>query len=120
MKRALIFSYGLFSYSFFFVTFLCAIGFIGNLWVPKSIDAAPTLGTLPALAIDLGLLALFAIQHSGMARPACKRWLTRFVPEAAERSTYVLPSSPDSKLTGSCRCSVCTLRAVDCCCMQRS
>ena len=93
MKRALIFAYGLASYAFFFVTFLYSIGFIANLWVPKGIDSAPIAGFGVSLAIDLGLLGLFAVQHSGMARPAFKRWLTRFVPEAAERSTYVLLST---------------------------
>ena len=95
MKRTLIFSYGLLSYAFFFVTFLYAIGFIGNLWVPKSIDSAPTgeVTAAAALLIDLALLTLFAVQHSGMARPAFKRWLTRFIPESAERSTYVLLST---------------------------
>lgn len=93
MKRASIFVYGVISYGLFFVTFLYSIGFIGNLLVPRSIDAVPTLPLGSALAIDLALLTLFAVQHSGMARPAFKRWLTRYVPAAAERSTYVLLST---------------------------
>ena len=93
MKRALIFGYGLACYALFFVTFLYSIGFIGNIWVPKSIDSAPRHSLGLSLAIDLALLALFAVQHSGMARPAFKRWLTRFIPQPAERSTYVLLST---------------------------
>ena len=93
MKRALIFGYGVVSYALFFGVFLYAIGFIGNIGVPRSIDGDPTLPLGTALLIDVALLALFAIQHSGMARPAFKRWLTRFIPEAAERSTYVLLST---------------------------
>ncbi len=93
MKRSLIFLYGVLSYAFFLVVFLYAIGFIGNIFVPKSIDSAPTLPLGISLLINIGLLSLFAIQHSGMARPAFKRWLTKFVPEPAERSTYVLLST---------------------------
>lgn len=93
LKRTLIFLYGVICYAVFFATFLYAIGFVGNLVVPRAMDSAPTGSFAVNLAIDLGLLLLFALQHSGMARTGFKRWLTRFVPESAERSTYVLVSS---------------------------
>ena len=92
-NRISIFLYGAVSYAIFFATFLYAVGFIGNFAVPRTLDAGPTGPFLQSLLIDLGLLALFALQHSVMARPAFKRWFTRAIPESAERSTYVLASS---------------------------
>ncbi len=91
--RAAVMAYGLLAYAVFFATFLYAIGFIGNFGVPKTIDGVPTLSLGVALAVNLGLLTVFALQHSVMARPVFKRWLARFIPRAAERSTYVLFSS---------------------------
>lgn len=93
MKRWTILIFGATSYVVFLGVFLYAIGFIGNLIVPNSLDAPPksTLGF--ALAINFLLLSAFAVQHSVMARPAFKRWLTRLIPESTERSTYVLASN---------------------------
>ncbi len=90
MGRILSFAYGVACYLVFLATFLYMIGFIGNLWVPRSMDSPPQIPLGPALAINLGLLALFALQHSGMARQGFKRWWTRYVPWHIERATYVL------------------------------
>jgi methanethiol S-methyltransferase len=93
LKRVSIFVYGVLSYGVFFATFLYAIGFIGNLVVPKSMDSPAQTPFLTALVIDICLLGIFALQHSIMARPWFKRAWTKIVPEVAERSTYVLLSS---------------------------
>lgn len=87
------FLYGAAVYAFFLATFCYAIAFVGNLWVPKTIDSGAAPGIAEAIAVNVVLLAIFALQHSIMARRSFKRWWTGIVSPAVERSTYVLLSS---------------------------
>jgi methanethiol S-methyltransferase len=93
MNRLVALLYGLVSYVIFFVSFLYALGFVEGFFVPKTIDSGSTTPFGVALVVNLLLMALFAIQHSVMARPQFKRWWTQWVPKSIERSTYVLFAS---------------------------
>lgn len=85
--------YAAFSYVVFVAMFLYLVGFVTDFAVPRSIDRAGSAPVLQAVVIDVGLVTLFALQHSVMARPGFKQWWTRYVPAAIERSTYMLLTS---------------------------
>jgi len=93
VTRLIAFLYGLVAYTVFLTSFLYAVGFVSGLVVPKTIDSGVPAPFVTALLVDLVLLSIFALQHSIMARQGFKRWWTRIVPEAVERSTYVLFAS---------------------------
>ena len=92
MGRLFILLFGLISYAIAMASLVYAVGFIGNIYVPKSIDTGQASPLADALIINVLLLGLFAVQHSVMARPAFKSFWTRLIPPAAERSMYVLLS----------------------------
>ncbi|HEX4209853.1 MAG TPA: hypothetical protein VHY56_05635, partial [Candidatus Binataceae bacterium] len=93
MNRILPFLFGLAAYIVFLGTFLYAIGFVAGVVVPKSIDTGPVTPVVQSVVINVLLLALFAVQHSVMARKPFKHWWTQFIPQAIERSMYVLLAS---------------------------
>jgi len=93
VARWLALLYGVAVYVLFLGTIVCMVGFVGDFGFPKTVDSGPAGPVMPAVLVNLGLVAIFGLQHSVMARPGFKRWWTRLVPEPVERSTFVLLAS---------------------------
>ncbi|MCM4155333.1 methanethiol S-methyltransferase [Gramella sp. AN32] len=93
MSKIIAFIFGILVYLLFLISFLYAIGFVGNILVPKSIDSGVENALAPSILINLALLSIFAVQHSVMARPVFKKWWIKIVGKTIERSIYVLSSS---------------------------
>lgn len=94
MSRAANLVFAIICYVIFFATFLYLVAFVGSLpIVHRTIDVGPQSAPTIAAVIDVALVALFGFQHSVMARQGFKRWWTRVIPTAAERSVYVLAAS---------------------------
>lgn len=96
MKKIIFSVYSVFCYIVFFITFLYLIGFVENIFVPKSVDSSTTATDLPVLIVsllNLFLICLFGIQHSVMARQSFKEKWKKIIPVPIERSTYVLFAS---------------------------
>jgi protein-S-isoprenylcysteine O-methyltransferase Ste14 len=85
--------YGAIAYLIFLATFLYAIGFVSGVGVPKTLDTGRSGPLTVTVPIDLLLLAIFAVQHSGMARQAFKKVFARWASPVIERSSYVLLAS---------------------------
>ncbi|HTN74429.1 MAG TPA: isoprenylcysteine carboxylmethyltransferase family protein [Pirellulaceae bacterium] len=93
MQRTFFLAYGIACYGLFLATFAYLLAFVGNLFLPRSIDQGPSSGVLVAAIVDVALILLFGLQHSLMARAWFKAWWTQWIPQPIERSTYLLASS---------------------------
>lgn len=88
LKKIAFVIYGAGAYLLFLGAFLYLMAFATNV-VPHSVSGTPSLPPVTAALVDVALITLFGLQHGIMARPGFKRWLTRFVPQQLERSTFV-------------------------------
>ncbi|MGZ3497629.1 MAG: methanethiol S-methyltransferase [Vulcanimicrobiaceae bacterium] len=93
MSKLLMLGFGAFAYAVFLISLLWAVAFLGNFWLPLTADSPPRSGPLFAVLVDLGILGLFAVQHTIMARPHFKQGWTSIVPSPIERSIFVLTAS---------------------------
>ncbi|MCA8981021.1 MAG: isoprenylcysteine carboxylmethyltransferase family protein [Planctomycetes bacterium] len=90
LSRGFSFAYGLGTYGLFLGTFLYVMFFVLGWFVPTTLAGGREASLTEALLVNGGFLALFAVQHTIMARTAFKRWWTKIIPAQLERSTFVL------------------------------